>query len=255
MTKNRFFGLLTVFKRFKKEGIGHAIMGFSLMFIALGWLSDAVSLNANNMSFLASVQKIKFWSYPIAILTGITITALIHSSSAMTAIVITMAYNGLLSWEFSASLVIGSNIGSTVDSVMAAFGSKTNARRASLIHVLFNCATALLALIFLPQLTRLVDFITPGQAEVAITYHIAMLHTLFNVIGTLIFLPFTKQLAHLTEVPIEEKKDEIHISRRRKIRPEPYSNFKVCSKDNADRRSFNPLFGRFISFKGCRKMA
>lgn len=201
--------LLTVFKRFKKEGIGHAIMGFSLMFIALGWLSDAVSLNANNMAFLASVQKIKFWSYPIAILTGITITALIHSSSAMTAIVITMAYNGLLSWEFSASLVIGSNIGSTVDSVMAAFGSKTNARRASLIHVLFNCATALLALIFLPQLTRLVDFITPGQAEVAITYHIAMLHTLFNVIGTLIFLPFTKQLAHLTEVLIEEKKDEI----------------------------------------------
>ncbi|WP_407428705.1 Na/Pi cotransporter family protein [Treponema sp.] len=201
--------ILSIVRKRRHENIGLALMGFSLLFIALGWLSDAVSLSASGMGFLTSVQKIKFWSYPIAVLIGIAITALIHSSSAMTAIVITMAYNGVLTWEFSAALVIGSNIGSTVDSVMAAFGSKTNARRASLIHVLFNCATALLALIFLPYLTRLVDFITPGKAEATITYHIAMLHTLFNVFGTLIFLPFTNQLAHLTEILIKEKKEEI----------------------------------------------
>ena len=45
------------------------------------------------------------------------------------------------------------------------------------------------------------------------------------------------------------------LSWRRKIRPEPYSNFKACSKGNANRRSFNPLFGWLISFKRCRKMA
>ena len=201
--------LLTVFKQFKKEGIGQAVMGFSLMFVALGWLSEAVSLNAEDMGFLSAVQNLGAWSYPIAVVIGIAVTALIHSSSAMTAIVITMAYNGLLAWEFSAALVIGSNIGSTVDSVMAAFGSKTNARRASLVHVLFNAATALLALIFLPHLTRLVDFITPGRAEVAVTYHIAMLHTLFNVAGTVLFLPFTKQVAVLTKKIIKEKKEEI----------------------------------------------
>ena len=201
--------LLTVFKRFKKEGIGHAIMGFSLMFIALGWLSEAVSLNAENMSFLTTVQSLHFWSKPIAVLIGIAVTALIHSSSAMTAIVITMAYNRLLSWEFSAALVIGSNIGSTVDSVMAAFGSKTNARRASLVHVLFNTATAFLALLLLPELTYLVDLITPGKPDTNVTYHIAMLHTLFNVAGTLLFLPFTKQIAHLTETLIKEKSEEI----------------------------------------------
>ena len=201
--------LLTVFKRFKKEGIGQAVMGFSLMFVALGWLSEAVSLNADDMGFLSAVQDLGAWSRPIAVVIGIIVTALIHSSSAMTAIVITMAYNGVLTWEFSAALVIGSNIGSTVDSVMAAFGSKTNARRASLVHVLFNTATALLALIFLPQLTRLVDFITPGRAAVAVTYHIAMLHTLFNVTGTILFLPFTKQVAQLTKSLIKEKPEEI----------------------------------------------
>ena len=201
--------LLTVFKRFKKEGIGQAVMGFSLMFVALGWLSEAVSLNSENMSFLSAVQNLGAWSAPIAVLIGIAATALIHSSSAMTAIVITMAYNGLLIWEFSAALVIGSNIGSTVDSVMAAFGSKTNARRASLVHVLFNTATAILALIFLPLLTRLVDFITPGRADAAVTYHIAMLHTLFNVAGTILFLPFTAQVAKLAKRLIKEKGGEI----------------------------------------------
>lgn len=201
--------LLTVLKKFRKENLGHAVMGFSLMFVALGWLSEAVSLNAENMSFLGRVQDLGFWSFPIAVAIGIAVTALIHSSSAMTAIVITMAYNGLLTWEFSAALVIGSNIGSTVDSIMAAFGSKDNARRTALVHVIFNSVTAVLALVFLKQLTIIVDFITPGRAEVAITYHIAMLHTIFNVAGTLLFLPFTTQVARLTKKIIKDSPEDI----------------------------------------------
>lgn len=201
--------ILSVIRRHRYANMGLAVMGFSLLFIALGWLSESISLNSENMSFLTKIQALGFWSYPIAVCIGIIATALIHSSSAMTAIIIAMAYNGLLTWNFSAALVIGSNIGSTVDSIMASFGAKTNARRASLVHVLFNCTTALLALIFLPYLTRLVDFITPGKAESAIVYHIAMLHTLFNLFGTLIFLPFTKQLASLTEKLIADKKEEI----------------------------------------------
>ena len=47
----------------------------------------------------------------------------------------------------------------------------------------------------------------------------------------------------------------ILFTRRRKIRPEPYSNFKTCTKSNTNRRSFNPLFRRSFSFKRCRKMA
>ena len=199
--------ILSIWKKIKKEGLGQSIMGFSLMFVALGWLSDAVSVNAENMSFLATIQTLGFWSYVIAVLIGILITALLHSSSAVTAIIITMAYNNILTWTFSAALVIGSNIGSTIDSIMASFGSKTNARRAALVHVLFNTATAILALIFLPYLTKLIDLIVPGKPEESITYHIAMLHTVFNFIGTILFLPFTKQIAALVKKIIKEKKE------------------------------------------------
>lgn len=196
------FGLgyiLTIIKKWNQQGIGQAVMGFGMLFIALEWLSGAISLNADTMSFLPAIQELGGWSIPIAMLIGILITALIHSSSAMTAIVITMAYNRLLTWEFSAAIIIGSNIGSTIDSIMAAFGGNANARRTALVHVLFNCTTALIAICLLKPFTTLVDIIVPGKVEDNITYHIAMLHTLFNVAGTAIFTPFINQIGKLTE--------------------------------------------------------
>lgn len=203
------FGLgyiLTIIKKWNHQGIGQAVMGFGMLFIALEWLSGAISLNADTMSFLPAIQELGGWSIPIAMLIGILITALIHSSSAMTAIVITMAYNRLLTWEFSAAIIIGSNIGSTIDSIMAAFGGNANAKRTALVHVLFNCTTALLAICLLKPFTTLVDIIVPGKVEDNITYHIAMLHTLFNVVGTTIFTPFINQIGKLTELLI--KSDE-----------------------------------------------
>lgn len=203
------FGLgyiLTIIKKWNHQGIGQAVMGFGMLFIALEWLSGAISLNADTMSFLPAIQELGGWSIPIAMLLGILITALIHSSSAMTAIVITMAYNRLLTWEFSAAIIIGSNIGSTIDSIMAAFGGNANARRTALVHVLFNCTTALIAICLLKPFTTLVDIIVPGKVEDNITYHIAMLHTLFNVVGTAIFTPFINQIGKLTELLI--KSDE-----------------------------------------------
>lgn len=203
------FGLgyiLTIIKKLNHQGIGQAVMGFGMLFIALEWLSGAISLNADTMSFLPAIQELGGWSIPIAMLLGILITALIHSSSAMTAIVITMAYNRLLTWEFSAAIIIGSNIGSTIDSIMAAFGGNANAKRTALVHVLFNCTTALLAICLLKPFTTLVDIIVPGKVEDNITYHIAMLHTLFNVVGTTIFTPFINQIGKLTELLI--KSDE-----------------------------------------------
>ena len=197
--------IIYINKKWKKQGIGQAIMGFSVLFIALGWLSESISLNSENMAFIPAIQELGFWSIPLGALIGVAITALIHSSSAMTAIVITMAYNGLLGWKFSAAIVIGSNIGSTIDSVMAGIGSSVNAKRTACVHVLFNIVTAILALLLLTPLVNFVDLIVPGSVEENITYHIAMLHTMFNVIGTILFLPFTRHIARLTEHIIKEE--------------------------------------------------
>ena len=201
---------LTSIKKLKKQNIGEAIMGFGLLFLGLDLLSKSIpTLDASNIGFLTAWTDKGVLSIVIGIIAGMAITVLLHSSSASTAIILTMSHNGLLPWTFAAAMVLGSNIGSTIDAVIAAWGTKVNARRAALIHVLFNVTGTLWAAILLHPLLVLVDALVPGPVQEHITYHIAMLHTVFNVINTLVFLPFARQIAALTERIIKPKDDEV----------------------------------------------
>ena len=201
---------LTSIKKLKKQNIGEAIMGFGLLFLGLDLLSKAIpTLDASNIGFLTAWTDKGVLSIVIGIIAGMVVTVLLHSSSASTAIILTMSHNGLLPWTFAAAMVLGSNIGSTIDAVIAAWGTKVNARRAALIHVLFNVTGTLWAAILLHPLLVLVDALVPGPVQDHITYHIAMLHTVFNVINTLVFLPFARQIAALTERIIRPKDDEV----------------------------------------------
>lgn len=198
--------LFTVIKKIRNPGLGQAIMGFGILFIALQWLSSTISLNSGSMNFLPALQDKGIFSYLIAFVIGIIVTSMIHSSSAMTAIVITMAYNQILTWQFSAAIIIGSNVGSTIDSVMASFGANANAKRTMLVHVSFNSVTAIVALIFIKPFTQLVDLIVPGTVTENITMHIAMLHSMFNIIGSVFFMPFVNPLCKLTHLIIKDDK-------------------------------------------------
>lgn len=198
--------LFTVIKKIRNPGLGQAIMGFGILFIALQWLSSTISLNSGSMNFLPALQDKGIFSYLIAFVIGIIVTAMIHSSSAMTAIVITMAYNQILTWQFSAAIIIGSNVGSTIDSVMASFGANANAKRTMFVHVLFNSVTAIVALIFIKPFTQLVDLIVPGTVTENITMHIAMLHSMFNIVGSVFFMPFVNPLCKLTHLIIKDDK-------------------------------------------------
>jgi len=200
---------LTFIKKFHKESLGEAIMGFGLLFLGLSMLSSTISVKPEDMMFLTKLQGNGFLVLLSGVFIGLFVTMLLHSSSAFTAIILTMAYNRLIGWEFSAAMVLGSNIGSTIDSVLAAIGTRVNARRAALVHVLFNVSGTMLALLFFHPLLRLVDFIVPGSVYDNITYHIAMLHTVFNVLATCIYLPFVRQISSLTERLIKPSKEEI----------------------------------------------
>ncbi len=201
--------ILSSIKKIHKDTIGEALMGFGMLFIGLSWLSKAISPESGMLNFMQNLGNWGFGSTMIGVAIGIVLTALIHSSSATTAIVITMAYNKLLTWEFSAALVIGSEIGSTIDAVLASVGGRTDAKRTALIHVMFNVVMAVCAVIFLTPLLRLVDWIVPGTVEENIIYHIAMLHTLLKTIAALVFLPFTNQIAKLSRVIIKQKENEV----------------------------------------------
>ena len=188
----------------KVKDFGDMIMGFGLLFLGLDLLGDTLTLNPESVGFINGITNFGFWGIILGVLLGTVLTAVIHSSSAFTAIVITMAATGSLTWELSAALVLGSNIGTTIDAILSSLGASTNARRTALVHVLFNIFGTVLAIIFFKPLLALVDMIVPNFPKENITNHIAMLHTVFNVCSTIIFLPFVNQLASLVTKLIKE---------------------------------------------------
>ena len=200
---------VTCLKKWRFHDLGEILMGFGLLFFGLSLLSDSLTLSEESVAFLKDVSEWGVGGLLIAVLVGAVFTALIHSSSAMTAIVLTMAANGSLTWEFSAAVVLGSNIGSTIDAILSAIGSSTNAKRAALVHVCFNVAGTILALIVFKPFLALIDWIVPKEPYDNITTHIAMLHTIFNLCCTAIFLPFVNQIATLVSKIIKQSdKDE-----------------------------------------------
>ena len=196
---------LTLTKRSLNKNIGQALMGFGLLFLGLSMLSDSLSFKPEQLSRFSWIDDIQSWgvvSLVIAIAVGIIVTAILHSSSAFSAIVITMAYNNLITWEFSAALILGSGIGSTIDAILAAFGTNADAKRAAFTHVFFNVAGTILVLIFYSPFLRLIDFVTPSAANIAIK--ISILQSAFKVLSTILFLPFTAQIIALSRRFIQD---------------------------------------------------
>jgi len=209
------FGLGFILKYFKKRKIHNfsdCFMGFALLFMGLGLLKTSMNLKPESVAFLQNFQTLGVLGILLGVLIGTAFTALIHSSSATTAIVLTMSANGSLPWNLGAAMVLGSNIGSTVDAVMSAFGASVNAKRTAAVHVAFNVIGTVLALLFFNPFLKLIDFIVPKVPAENITTHIAMLHTVFNISATLLFLPFVKQITSLVEklVPESQKELEAH---------------------------------------------
>ncbi len=145
--------ILKFFKKYPIHNFAECFMGFALLFMGLGLLKESLTLGPAAGRVFTVINNWGIGGIVLGVLIGALITALIHSSSAMTAIVLTMAANGTLSWELSATIVLGSNIGSTVDAVMSSFGATVNARRTAFVHVAFNVTGTLIALsIFKPFL-------------------------------------------------------------------------------------------------------
>lgn len=203
-----FMDLLS--KKDKVKTIGLAVAGLGLVFLALDIMSGS-------MKFLQSLPALQNFlsmcNNPILLLLfGVIFTAAIQSSSASTSIVIMMLSAGAVigAPESNAPLyiILGSNIGSCVTALMSSINANTNAKRASLIHLMFNTFGTILWLIIclcIPNLMKdTLIKLFPGNPAT----QIAWFHTLFNVSCTLLFLPFIKVFVKLATLIMPDKKKE-----------------------------------------------
>ncbi|GMO27189.1 MAG: Na/Pi cotransporter family protein [Termitinemataceae bacterium] len=187
-------GFLMRILKWKYQEIGNAVLGFGILFLGLDFLTKSMpAFDAGAFEFLKNFSSGGLIYVLIFEVVGLIITVLLHSSSASTAIMLTMALNNIIDFRSACAMILGANIGTCIDALLASFGAKTDAKRAALVHILFNFLGAVLATIFLKQLLAIVSFISPSDV---ITTRLAMFHTAFNVLNTVIFFPFVKQLSY-----------------------------------------------------------
>lgn len=197
-------------KKQKVKSIGFALAGLGFLFIGLTMMSGAMN-NIKDQNE-AAVQRIfaSITNPVLLLLIGVVFTALMQSSAAVTSIIIIMASSGIVVGGGGNSvlyLILGSNIGSCATSLISSIGAGTEAKRASLIHLMFNLFGSLIFFIILICWRNFMDvtfaawFKNPGQ-------QIAMFHTFFNVVCTVIFLPFIKLFVFLAKFIVRGEKKE-----------------------------------------------
>jgi phosphate:Na+ symporter len=203
-------GFILYVIKWKHKNIGAVVLGFGILFMGLDFLTKSMPQLGDSVNIVAAASNLGFVSVLIGAAAGMIITLIMHSSSASTAIILTMAFNGVAGYEMAAAMIIGANIGTTIDAALASIGTKTAAKQAAMVHVLFNVIGTCWALPLLKPLLAVVDLVTPGTIvpgmvqDPMIPTHLAMLHTVFNIINTILFLPFVKPFAALVSLIIRE---------------------------------------------------
>ena len=205
------FLMMFVSKQEKVKLYGNMLMGLGLIFFGMSLMGDAMNPLRSYEPFLQLMTEM---DRPfLAILIGALFTALVQSSSATTAIVITMAGQGLISLEAGIALAFGANIGTCVTALLAALGKPREAIRAAVVHLFFNVGGVIIWLPFISLLAVWVTGFSPthpeleGTARLAaeVPRQIANAHTVFNILNTVIFISFTSYLARLVHWLIPEK--------------------------------------------------
>ena len=195
-------------KKDKVRLAGIALAGLGIVFVGLDVMSGAMEGEKIHAALETVLSKA---TYPFFLLfIGVAFTALIQSSSAVTTIIIAMAMQGLIvggGGNAVLYVILGSNIGSCVTALISSIGTSVNARRASIIHLLFNVLGTVIFMVVLlifPQFQEKTFERWFSSPET----QIAMFHTFFNVLCTLMFLPFTNVLVKLAMLIVPETKTE-----------------------------------------------
>ncbi|MFN4234319.1 MAG: Na/Pi cotransporter family protein [Bacteroidia bacterium] len=186
-------------------GFSKLIVGLGFLFMGLDYMKLSVEKFANSIDITA-FPHYGTWFYVII---GFILTALMQSSSATLAIILTAVNSKVIFFSEGAAMVIGANIGTTVTILLGVIGGVQIKKQVAFSHVIFNVGTGIIAFLILPFFLNLVEWLVPDQNSDVVG--IAIFHTLFNVLGVLIFLPFINIMVKWLERMFPVKSDEVTI--------------------------------------------
>ncbi len=211
-------------KKSKVQNIGTILTGVGLLFVGLSVMSSAMSgvttlEDANGESYIAKAI-IAVTSLPghqiILLIFGAILTVVLHSSAGTTAILVGLCAAGAMDLTPALYVTLGLNIGTCFTSIVSSIGASTNARRAAVVHLLFNViGTIIFGIVLLAAGTYIIPVLESihigSDSGMQISMQIALFHTIFNVTTTILMYPFMKQLTQLATLIVpEDKKKSIN---------------------------------------------
>lgn len=189
-----------LFYKKKNRLTGEICIGVGLLFVGLTYMSGAVKPYADSPIF-ARAFAVLGGNPILGILVGAGVTALIQSSTASVSILQTLAMSGMVNTSAAIYITLGQNVGTCVTALLSSAGANRNAKRASVIHLTFNCFGAVLFGIAMFALTFIMPEFASGPID---AFKISIFHTIFNVTNTVLLLPFAKQMVDFSGLVIKE---------------------------------------------------
>ncbi|MBQ0043306.1 MAG: Na/Pi cotransporter family protein [Lachnospiraceae bacterium] len=186
--------------------IASILVGFGVLFLGLSMMKDSMQILKEEPHVVSMFASLK--SPVFAILLGTVLTAIIQSSSVTVSIMVLLAGQGLLSLNICMYIILGCNIGACTSALLSSFSGGKNAKRAALIHLLFNVIGTILMFIALQiaagPIEQGINALSNGDAE----RFVANAHTIFKVVQVLVLLPFSNLIVKMTYLFVrgEDKK-------------------------------------------------
>ena len=171
--------------RKKHKDTAEILIGFGILFMGMDMMSSGLRPLVGNPTF--SNIMIKLEDPFLGVLVGMGLTTILQSSSASIGLLQALASQGLININMAFPILFGDNIGTTTTALISSIGTNKTAKRAAIIHFLFNLTGTIL---FMTILRKPVEFIVMKFSPNDIQRQIANAHSLFNIVNVIIQLPF-----------------------------------------------------------------
>lgn len=190
-------------KKKKVKNIAEVVIGFGILFVGMDLMKGAMEPMKNSPIFINAMTQ--FANPLLGILVGFGMTAILQSSSATTGLLIAVSASGGMTLDMAYPVIFGQNIGTCVTAMLASIGANKTAKRAAIIHLLFNLMGTL---IFMILLRKPIQALVLNIIPVYVPKQIAAAHVLFNIINVIILFPFSKYLVRASEFLVKGEDDK-----------------------------------------------
>jgi len=196
------------------KNVGYIVLGFGLLFFSIGIMGGPLRELASEPAFYAMLTT--FDNPFLALLVGFVFTAVIQSSSASMGLLVTLHLSGVpISFETSAFIVLGTNIGTSITTVLASIPASRDSKRSAFFHITYDIIGCLVFGTLIFVFPQILEWFTGTWTEKA--RQVAMFHTLYNVATMLLLLPFVNSISKLMQKMIPVKQSETQNTYEKKL--------------------------------------